>query len=121
MFKIIFLTAFVWLIVGGLFTIWSFFSFDRLLRQIMAESETSWVELGKPIGFFWIPPGATDVTAGGFVRGELYRKWATDHLMTSVGSKEAIAKLRWFKQIGGICIIVGLLQLLGSVAMLFAE
>lgn len=107
--------------MGGGFTILSFASFDRLLRQIKSESEAAWIELGRPIGFFWLPPGTTAVSGPSFVRGELYRKWASNSEPPSIGSAENFAKLRWFKRIGSISIIVGLLQLLGSLALLFAE
>jgi|JI6StandDraft_1071083.scaffolds.fasta_scaffold37495_3 hypothetical protein len=121
MFKILFATAIIWFLVGGGFTILSFMSFDRLLRQIKSESELAWIELGRPIGFFWIPPGTTAVSGPSFVRGELYRKWASSSEPQLNGGKDNIAKLRWFKRIGNICFIVGLLQLLGSLALLFVE
>jgi hypothetical protein len=121
MFRIIFVTAIVWLVMGGGFTILSFTSFDRLLRQIKSESEAVWVELGRPIGFFWVPPGTTAVSGPSFVRGELYRRWASNGEPPLNGSKEDIAKLRLFKRIGSIGIVVGLVQLFGSFALLFAD
>jgi hypothetical protein len=118
MFKLVILTALACLLAGGVFTVLSFISFDRLLRQLCAGSEAAWIQLGRPAGFFWIPPGTTSVSAASRGRTTLYSQWAAGPDEPFAGSRQGIARLRLYKRIGTVSIALGLLQLAGAIALL---
>jgi hypothetical protein len=118
MFKILIVTAFAWLVVGSIFTLMSFVTFDRLLQQIKKESDAAWIELGRPVGFFWVPSGVTSLVDSGFVRGELYRQWPTN-LITSTSNAAVVARLKFFRRMGCVCFAAGLIQLLAAIGILF--
>ncbi|MCF7786040.1 MAG: hypothetical protein K9N47_07955 [Prosthecobacter sp.] len=106
------LIAFACLFTGGVFMVLSFVAFDRLLRQVWAESEEAWIKLGRPCGFFWVPPGTSGVTKAGLVRSGLYGKWAAESDEPFAGNAEGVARLRWYKWVGSWCLAVGAILLM---------
>ncbi len=109
------------MLAGCVYTLLSYASFDRVLRLVCAESEEAWIKLGKPCGFFWVPPGTRVGFMTGFVRSGLYEKWATGADEPFAGSTEDIAKLKRYRRIAGWCHAIGALLLVIAVAMILTE
>ncbi|MFC5457198.1 hypothetical protein [Prosthecobacter fluviatilis] len=120
-FTIVFVSAFASLFVGGVFTVLSFVAFDRLLRQVWAESEDEWMKLGKPCGFFWVPHGTRVGFMTGFVRSGLYDKWAAVDEEPFAGCAEYLGKLRRYRRMSGWCLAVGALLLVSALGMMLAQ
>lgn len=118
--QIVFLTGLACLFAGGVFGVLSFVAFDRLLRRVCAESEEEWIKLGRPCGFFYVPPGTRVGFKTSLVRSDLYEKWATEGAEPFAGSAEGVARLRRYKRIGSWCFAVWTLLLASAVAMVFA-
>jgi hypothetical protein len=55
MVKWLFISFICWSILGSVCLLWSFVLFDRMLRQLYSASHEEWVNVGMPMGFFWIP------------------------------------------------------------------
>lgn len=119
-FLIVFVTAIAWMLAGGVFTVLSFVAFDRLLRRVWADSEEAWIELGKPSGFFWVPRGARSGFMTGFVRSDLYGKWAAVDEEPFAGCAEGLGRLRRYRRLAGWCHAAGALLLVGAAGMVFA-
>lgn len=117
--EIVFLTGLACLFAGGVFGVLSFVAFDRLLRQVCAESEEEWIKLGRPCGFFYVPPGTRVGIKTSFVRSDLFQKWAAEGAELFEGSAEGLGRLRRYRRIAGWCHAVGALLLMGAVAMIF--
>lgn len=109
------------MLAGAIYTLMSYASFDRLLRRACAESEEAWIKLGKPCGFFYVPPGTRIGFGTSFVRSGLYEKWATGADEPFAGSTEDIAKLKRYRRIAGWCHAIGALLLVIAVAMILTE
>lgn len=119
MIELLLLAAFVWLAMGGVFSIASFVLFDRVLKHIKGGSETAWVELGKPIGFFWMPSKEASTISGGFARSALYANWSAGGRVNLPGADTAIARLQKSNQIAKAWFVLGLLHFLGAVVCIF--
>jgi hypothetical protein len=73
MVKWFFIAAVLWGGVGIIFLVWGFRGFDSALRHLYSENHEKWVHLGKPCGFFWVPPEARQqLTSSSLVRAKLF-------------------------------------------------
>jgi hypothetical protein len=88
--QIVFLTAFASMFTSGVFGVLSYIVFDRLLRQVCAESEEAWIKPGKPCGFFYVPTGTRVGFKTSFVRSDLFEKWAAEGVEPFAGSAVAM-------------------------------
>lgn len=55
MVKWLFIASICWTGLGVIWTLWAFLKFDRLIKQVYSANHGEWVNLGMPIGFFWVP------------------------------------------------------------------
>ncbi len=109
------------MLAGGVYTLLSHASFDRVLRLVCAESEEAWIKLGKPCGFFWMPSGTRIGFMTKYVRSGVYEKWSAGADEPFVGSAEDIARLKRYRGIAGWCHAIGVLLLVIAVAMILTE
>ena len=109
------------MLAGCVYTLLSYASFDRVLRLVCAESEEAWIKLGKPSGYFWMPPGTRVGLMTGFVRSGLYEKWSAGADEPFAGSAEDIGRMKRHRRTAGWCHAIGALLLVIAVAMILTE
>ena len=121
--KIIFITALCWMGTAMIFLAASFRSFDLFLKQLYSNSKNTWESLGKPVGFFWVPPecGVRQVGPSSFSRGEFYRNLVSTRISSEIAALDfsRIAKLRAFNRSAKLCFAVALAMLCAAVGSVF--
>ncbi|WP_395753227.1 hypothetical protein [Prosthecobacter sp.] len=122
MFEVLMTTFLACSIAGGVFAVLSFAMFDRLLKQVWTRSESAWTDLGKPVGFFWVPPGTKNagLTKAAFARNDLFSQWSAANGESLLEDKQGAARLRRYRRISSWCFALGAVQLVTAVTLLFS-
>ena len=55
MVKWLFISSACWAGLGGVWTLWAFLKFDRLIKHLYVTNHSEWLNFGMPTGFFWVP------------------------------------------------------------------
>ena len=66
--------AFIFLAIPVSFLLGAFFYFDRLVKIEYRQERESWIQDGKPMGFFWQAPESSWLQ-GGLARNRLSLLW----------------------------------------------
>ncbi len=77
--------------------IWSFITFDSLLRIEYEHFTDNWESDGRPTGFFWHPSGVKVTIRSSWARGRCALLWPIrppKWVSSSVGSLALISRLR---------------------------
>jgi len=74
----IFLSVPCWFLIAMALLCSCFWQYDKVLQKIYESSPDVWRELGQPLGFFWVPKGASTVRLASTIsRSRLFRRLLT--------------------------------------------
>ncbi len=92
----------------------AFLIFDRLVRLEYREYNGEWENDGKPIGFFWKPPGAMEDMLA-IARTKLCFQWLFKSPHWMLQNPQAMSLVKWLR----ICVAIWNIGGLAIAALLF--
>ena len=97
---LVWVTPIVTFAIAGLLLVLCFRQFDAALKLILAHSRDLWNSLGSPLGFFWVPEGASTFSMGSSLsRGSTFQLLLRDDkpdLVSIEGVKTSISRMRMY-------------------------
>lgn len=104
-------------ILGLAAAIAAFFNFDTVIRTLYDTDRDEWEKAGKPMGFFWLPPGRLTIAekmAGSRARGRSVFRWMFSNpawIEKASPAYNALGKFRLFALVMLVFFIISAMQI----------
>lgn len=95
----------------------AFMNFDNVIKTLHDSKREDWEKAGKPMGFFWLPPGRLSITekvAGSRARGKCVFRWMFSNpawIEQASPARSALGKFRLFALVMFIFFVVSAMQI----------